>query len=90
VAVPFSSATPLLHREGQLEGAGYMALTTVQAYQRELETIIAIEIERLIEPMANGFIETHEEYKSSIWQDCRVKSCARFDERSRSCLCREV
>jgi hypothetical protein len=40
-----------------------MALTTVQAYQRELEKLIAIEIERLVEPMANGFIETHEEYK---------------------------
>jgi hypothetical protein len=41
-----------------------MALTTVQAYQRELEKLIAIEIERLIEPMANGFLESHEEYKS--------------------------
>lgn len=42
-----------------------MALTTVQAYQRELEKLIEIEIERLIEPMANGFLETHEEYKKS-------------------------
>lgn len=41
-----------------------MALTTVQAYQRELERLIAIEIERLIEPMANGFLETYDDYKS--------------------------
>lgn len=41
-----------------------MALTTVQAYQRELEKLIAIEIERLIEPMANGFLESYDDYKS--------------------------
>lgn len=41
-----------------------MSLTTTQAYQRELEKLIAIEIERLLEPMANGFLESYEEYKS--------------------------
>lgn len=41
-----------------------MSLTTVQAYQRELEKLIAIEIERLIETMANGFIESYEDYKN--------------------------
>jgi len=51
-----------------------MALTTVQAYQRELEIIIAIEIERLIEPMANGFIETHEEYKSQSGKIAGLKA----------------
>lgn len=51
-----------------------MALTTVQAYQRELEKIIAIEIERLVEPMANGFIETHEEYKHLAGKIAGLKS----------------
>lgn len=41
-----------------------MSLTTVQAYQRELEKLIAIEIEILIEPMSNGFVESYEDYKS--------------------------
>ena len=41
-----------------------MALTTVQAYQNELAKLIQIEIERLIEPMVNGYLETFDEYKS--------------------------
>jgi hypothetical protein len=45
-----------------------MALTTVQAYQQELVKLIAIEIERLAEPMINGFVETHEEYKKLAGQ----------------------
>ena len=40
-----------------------MALTTVQAYQRELENIIAIEIERLMELISNGHLQSYEEYK---------------------------
>jgi hypothetical protein len=40
-----------------------VALTTVQAFQKELEKLIQIEIERLVEPMINGYVESHEEYR---------------------------
>jgi hypothetical protein len=59
----------------QLEGAGYMsALTTVQAYQKELEKLITIEIERLMEIMSNGHIESFEEYKSSAGRIAGLRS----------------
>ena len=41
-----------------------MALTTVQAYENELAKLIQIEIERLLEPMANNYIESITEYKT--------------------------
>ncbi len=40
-----------------------MALTTTQLYQNELRKLIQIEIERLFEPMANGYVESIEDYK---------------------------
>jgi len=36
----------------------------VQAYQNELARLIEIEIDRLLEPMANGYVESIEEYKN--------------------------
>ena len=41
-----------------------MALTTTQLYQNELRKLVQIEIERLLEPMANGYVESIEEYKN--------------------------
>lgn len=41
-----------------------MALTTVQAYRRELEEFITIEIDRILEIMANGHINSFDEYKN--------------------------
>lgn len=41
-----------------------VGLTTVAAYQKELEAMIVIEVERVLEKMANGFVESFEEYKS--------------------------
>jgi len=40
-----------------------MALTTVHAYQNELKKLVEVEIDRLLEPMANGYVESIEEYK---------------------------
>lgn len=51
-----------------------MALTTVQAYQGELEKLIRIEIERLLEPMANGYVESIEEYKHLAGKIAGLKS----------------
>jgi hypothetical protein len=51
-----------------------MALTTVQAYQNELAKLIQIEIERLLEPMANGYLETFDEYKSLSGKIAGLKS----------------
>jgi hypothetical protein len=51
-----------------------MALTSVQAYQNELAKIIQIEIDRLLEPMANGYVESIEEYKSLAGRIAGLKS----------------
>lgn len=51
-----------------------MALTTVQAYQNELSKLIQIEIERLLEPMANGYVESIEEYKHLAGRIAGLKS----------------
>ena len=53
-----------------------MSLTTVQVYQRELEELIKIEIERLLEPMANGYVESIEEYKSLAGRIAGLKAAA--------------
>jgi hypothetical protein len=39
------------------------ALTTVAVYQRELKGLISVEIESILEKMANGFVESYEEYR---------------------------
>ena len=52
------------------------ALTTVQAYQRELEKLIAFEIERLIEQVANGYIENYEEYRSLVGKISGLRTAA--------------
>ena len=63
-----------------------MSLTTVQAYQRELEKLIHIEIERLLEPMANGYVESIEEYKSLAGRIAGLKSVAELmQEADRIC-----
>lgn len=41
-----------------------MAITTIQAYQAELEKIIEIEVERTMEIISYGNIASYEEYKS--------------------------
>jgi len=51
-----------------------MALTSVQAYQNELAKIIQIEIDRLLEPMANGYVESIEEYKNLAGRIAGLKS----------------
>jgi len=51
-----------------------MALTTVQAYQNELKKLVQIEIERLLEPMANGYVESIEEYKHLAGKIAGLKS----------------
>ena len=63
-----------------------MALTTVQAYQNELKKLIQIEIERLLEPMANGYIESYEEYKGLAGKISGLKSAFDLiDEADRVC-----
>ena len=51
-----------------------MALTTVQVYQKELADLIRIEIERVIEPMINGYTESFEDYKSLVGKVAGLKS----------------
>jgi len=51
-----------------------MSLTTVQVYQSELKKLIQIEIERLIEPMINGYVESYEGYKSLAGKIAGLKS----------------
>jgi len=40
------------------------ALTTVQAYQRELDKLLSIDIDRLTEQLSNGYVESIEEYRN--------------------------
>lgn len=51
-----------------------MAFTTVQAYQRELNELIGIEIERLKEIMANGHLNSYEDYKNLAGKIAGLKS----------------
>lgn len=63
-----------------------MALTTVQVYQNELKKLIQIEIERLIEPMINGYVESYEDYKSLAGRIAGLKSAFDLlDEADRVC-----
>jgi hypothetical protein len=63
-----------------------MALTTVQVYQNELKKLIQIEIERLIEPMINGYVESYEDYKSLAGKIAGLKSAFDLlDEADRVC-----
>lgn len=71
-----------------MEGTGHMtALTTVHVYQTELKKLINIEIERLLEPMANGYIESIEEYKHSAGKIAGLRSIVDLmDEADRVCV----
>lgn len=51
-----------------------MSLTTVQVYQKELANLIQIEIERVIEPMINGYTESFEEYKNLVGKVAGLKA----------------
>jgi hypothetical protein len=63
-----------------------MALTTVQAYQNELAKLIQIEIERLLEPMANGYVESIEEYKNLAGKIAGLRSVVDLmDDANRIC-----
>ena len=63
-----------------------MALTTVQAYQKELRKLFEIEIDRLLEPMANGYVESIEEYKHLAGRIAGLKAVADLiDEADRIC-----
>ena len=42
------------------------ALTTVAVYQKELRELVSIEIENVLEKMANGFVDSFEDYKSLV------------------------
>lgn len=42
-----------------------MSFTTQQAYERELAKLIEMEIERLMESLSNGHIESFADYKYS-------------------------
>lgn len=63
-----------------------MALTTVQAYQNEMSKLVQIEIERLLEPMANGYVESIEEYKYLAGRIAGLKAVAEMmQEADRIC-----
>lgn len=63
-----------------------MALTTVQLYQNELRKLFKIEIDRLLEPMANGYVESIEEYKQLAGRIAGLKAAAELmDEADRIC-----
>ena len=63
-----------------------MALTTTQLFQNELRKLVQIEIERLLEPMANGYIESIEEYKHLAGRIAGLKAVADLiDEADRVC-----
>lgn len=63
-----------------------MSLTTVQAYQNELSKLVEIEIERLLEPMANGYVESIEEYKHLVGRIAGLRTVAELmDEADRIC-----
>lgn len=63
-----------------------MALTTTQLYQNELRKLVEIEIDRLLEPMANGYVESIEEYKNLAGKIAGLKAVADLmDEADRIC-----
>lgn len=63
-----------------------MALTTTQLYQNELKKLVEIEIERLLEPMANGYVETIEEYKQLAGKIAGLRAVVDLmDEADRIC-----
>jgi len=53
-----------------------MALTTVQAYQRELKELIVIEIERMMDNMANGHLTSYEDYKNLAGKIAGLRTAA--------------
>lgn len=50
-----------------------MSFTTQQAYQRELNLLIEMEIERLMEAISNGHIESFADYKHSAGRIAGLK-----------------
>lgn len=63
-----------------------MALTTTQLYQNELRKLVEIEIDRLLEPMANGYVESIEEYKNLAGKIAGLKAVTDLmDEADRIC-----
>lgn len=63
-----------------------MSLTIVQAYQNELKKLIQMEIDRVLEPMANNYVESFEEYKSLAGKIAGLKSAFELiEEADRIC-----